>query len=236
MNKLIIRVFLFSLIIPPLPGLADDGAVKLKNLLQKQAPGAAISNVKESPIKGLYEVTVGANVVYMDGDARYMLDGDLVDRLKRENITELARSSIRSTLLSSLGDDKMIVYKPKEVKHSVTVVTDIDCPYCRRLHEEMDEYMGSGIKVRYLFMPLKGKKDFDKTVSVWCAKDQNKALDTVKAGGSIEAKTCDNPIKDHLAIARQLGVRGTPAIILESGELIGGYVPVKKLVKDYLKE
>ena len=84
-------------------------------------------------------------------------------------------------------------------------------------------------------MPLKGAADMKKTVSVWCSDDQQTALDTAKSGGKVEEKTCDNPINDHLKIARELGVRGTPAILLEDGRLLPGYVPVDKLVAELRK-
>jgi thiol:disulfide interchange protein DsbC len=94
----------------------------------------------------------------------------------------------------------------------------------------MPQYMENGIKVRYIFMPLKGTDDINKTISVWCADDRNAALDIAKAGGEVEAKKCDNPILKHMELARKLGVRGTPAIILENGDMLPGYVPVNKLV------
>ena len=91
--------------------------------------------------------------------------------------------------------------------------------------------MKNDVEVRYIFMPLKGKSDMDKTVSVWCADDQQSALDMAKSGVEIDKKTCENPIAEHLQLARELGVRGTPAIILESGEMLPGYVPVGKIVE-----
>ena len=172
----------------------------------------------------------------MDQSARYMLDGDLVDLASRVNYTERSKSKIRLTAINALGEDNMLIYTPKQVDHTITVVTDIDCPYCRRLHSEMDQYMASNVKVRYIFMPLKGKSDFETTVSVWCAKDKNNALDLAKSGIKIEALNCDNPIKDHLVLARQIGIRGTPAIILETGEMLPGYVPAAKLLKEMNKQ
>ncbi len=215
---------------------ADNGVEMLKKALAKHMPNTEITQVTESPVPGLYEVIVGAQVVYMDQNAQYMLDGDLVDLKSRKNHTEQAKSKIRLTAINALGEDNMLVYTPKQVDHTITVVTDIDCPYCRRLHSEMDQYMASNVKVRYIFMPLKGKSDFETTVSVWCAKDKNNALDLAKSGTDIETLDCDNPIKDHLALSRQIGIRGTPAIILESGEILPGYVPAAKLVQEMNKQ
>ena len=223
----------FFLLLAATPALAADSGVEiLKKALAEHLPGTAITQITESPISGLYEVVVGAQVVYMDQSAQYMLDGDLVDLKSRKNYTEQAKSKIRLAAIDALGEHNMLIYTPKQVDHTITVVTDIDCPYCRRLHSEMDQYMENNVKVRYIFMPLKGKSDFETTVSVWCAKDKNNALDLAKSGADIETLNCDNPIKDHLALSRQIGIRGTPAIILESGEMLPGYVPAAKLVQE----
>ena len=210
----------------------DDAITKLRTTLGTMLPGAEITQVKATPIPGLFEVILGPQVVYMNGDASYYLSGELIEMASRKNLTESSRSVLRLSKIGDYPEAKMVVYTPKKkIEHTVTVVTDIDCPYCRRLHDEMSEYMENGIKVRYLFMPLKGRKDFATTVSVWCSDDRNKSLDIAKSGGNVEAKTCDNPINEHLELARALGVNGTPAIILEDGELLPGYVPVKKLVE-----
>ena len=211
---------------------AENGAEMLKKALAKHMPNTEITRVSESPVSGLYEVIVDGQVVYMDQTARYMLDGDLVDLSTRKNYTEAAKSGIRLAAMDKLGEANMVVYTPKQIDHTITVVTDIDCPYCRRLHSEINQYMAGNVKVRYIFMPLKGKGDFDTTVSVWCAKDRNKALDLAKAGSDIEQMTCENPIQQHLALSREMGIRGTPAIILESGMMLAGYVPAEKLLPE----
>jgi thiol:disulfide interchange protein DsbC len=198
-------------------------------------PNVKPSKISKSPVDGLYEVVVGTQVVYMSIDARYMIDGDLIDIKTKKNISEDAKSAIRLATIGKLGPDQMLVYTPKNVKNTITVVTDIDCPYCRRLHSEVPKYLEKDVEVRYIFMPLKGAADMKKTISVWCSDDQQLALDMAKSGSEIEEQTCDNPIKEHLALARELGVRGTPAIILEDGQLLPGYVPVDKLVAELRK-
>jgi len=214
---------------------ADDGIAQFKILLAKQLPGVEITRVTQSPIDGLYEVVSGSQVVYMTADAQFMLDGDLVNLRTQQNFTEETKSVIRLAKINALGEDKMIIYTPEKIKHTVTVVTDVNCPYCRRLHDEMSKYMQLGVRVRYVFMPLKGKDDYETTVSIWCSKDRNKALDIVKSGGEIEAKTCENPIKEHLKLARDIGIRGTPAVILENGTLLPGYVPINQLIFEIRK-
>ncbi len=212
-----------------------DNAEKLKQALAKSMPNVQATRISATPVEGLYEVIVGSQVVYMSVDARYMIEGDLFDLKTKRNVSEDAKSVIRLAAIEKLGADNMLVYKPEKVKNTITVVTDIDCPYCRRLHNEIPDYMKNEIQVRYIFMPLKGAADMKKTVSVWCSDNQQTALDTAKSGGIVEDKTCDNPINDHLALARELGVRGTPAILLEDGRLLPGYVPVDKLVAELRK-
>lgn len=218
--------------IPSYAAGTDSGAVHLHDVLSKLLPSVEITQVKPTPIKGLYEVIVGTQLVYMNSDASYFIDGDMVQMSTHKNLTAESKSIIRHDKIKNYPESKMVIYTPpKEVKHTITVVTDVYCPYCRRLHSEMSQYMADGIKVRYLFLPLKGEQDYNTTVSVWCSKDRHKALDTIKAGGHIEAKTCPNPIDEQVHLARSLGVNGTPAIILEDGELVPGYVPEKQLLK-----
>ncbi|MFV2004383.1 MAG: DsbC family protein [Gammaproteobacteria bacterium] len=212
-----------------------DGVDKLKQALAKTMPRVKPSKISMTPIEGLYQVIVGSQVVYMSVDAQYMIEGDLYDLATQKNLSEDAKSSIRLAAIDKLGSDKMVIYTPETVKNTITVITDIDCPYCRRLHNEIPEYMKNDVEVRYIFMPLKGAADMKKTISVWCSDDQQLALDMAKAGGEIEEKNCDNPIQEHLKVARELGVQGTPAILLEDGQLLPGYVPVDKLVTELRK-
>ena len=211
------------------------GIATLKQALAKRLPAIKVDSVTATPLAGLYQVIVGSQVVYMDANAEYMLDGDMVNLRTRKNYSEDAKFNIRLSVLKELGEKNMLVYRPEKVEHKITVITDIDCPYCRRLHSELNQYMESNVEVRYIFMPLKGEKDKEKTESVWCAADRKEALNQAKAGGDVETKTCDNPLDKQMAAAQKLGVRGTPAIILETGEMLPGYIPAKKLVAELRK-
>ena len=215
--------------------VADTVMDDLRANLEKNVPGVSVDKIRETPVEGIFEIVIGADIYYMDQGARYVIDGDLIDLSNKRNFTEETRTASRKTRIDELGEENMIVYTPKKVDHTITVVTDIDCPYCRKLHREMDQYMSKNVKVRYIFMPLKGKADFNTTVSVWCAKDRNKALDIAKSGGDLESGNCENPIAEHLKLSREIGVRGTPAIILENGDMLPGYVPVNKLVPELVK-
>lgn len=211
---------------------ADTGADKVRAAVERIIPGNAPDGIEPSELPGMYEVTFGAEVFYVSEDGRYLFSGSLLDLRSGKNLTEDKRASGRLKLINGVDEAKMIVFSPKqEVKHSITVFTDIDCPYCRRMHQEMPELNEQGIEVRYLFFPRAGmnSKSYKKAMAVWCAADRRQALTDAKAGKSIDMKSCDNPIAEHMALVEELGISGTPTSVLENGQVIPGYVPVARL-------
>ena len=214
-------------------GIADasDSVQKIRVKLAALVPGMEPDSIKATPVEGLYEVVYGAQVLYFSADGRYMLQGNLLDLDVREDLTEKTRSKARKKVMEEVSEDEMIVFPAPNLRHTITVFTDIDCPYCQKLHAEIDEYRKSGIKVRYLLFPRAGvnSPSFNKAVSVWCAKDSSKALTEAKQGKKVENKTCKNPIEDQMTLGQKVGVTGTPAIILEDGELLPGYRPAKQM-------
>lgn len=210
-------------------GAADLG--ELNKALQALIPDEKPDSVNPSPIPGLYEVVYGAQIYYLTEDGRYMLQGDMLDLQARANLTEAKRAAGRMQALNTLGEDGMIVFAPKQVKHTITVFTDIDCSYCRKMHKEIAELNNLGIKVRYVAFPRAGigSPSYDKAVSVWCAKDRQAAITRAKADQPVEQKTCDNPVTKQFEAARKIGVSGTPSLVLEDGTLVPGYVPAQRL-------
>ncbi len=211
--------------------LADEAAVRKS--LTESMPSIKIDSVKPSEVKGLYEVTIGANIFYVSDDGKYMLQGHLIDVKERKDLTESKLTGTRKLSLDKLGKNKMIIFSPKDIKHKVTVFTDIDCGYCRKLHSEMDQYLAKGISVQYLFFPRagKGSESYDKAVSVWCADDRNAALTSAKNGKGLKTKSCENPIDEHMKLATEFEVRGTPMIVTDKGNVFPGYVPADRLAQ-----
>ncbi|BCX80940.1 thiol:disulfide interchange protein DsbC [Methylomarinovum caldicuralii] len=205
----------------------------LRQALSRQLPGATIDAIRETPVPGLYEVVIGPHIYYASEDGRYLLRGHLIDLKTRTDLTEAKQAKARLKALEALGEDKMIIFAPEHPKHTISVFTDIDCGYCRRLHSQIDQYLARGIRVRYLFFPRagKGSHSYDKAIAVWCAKDRRKALTEAKQGKEIELKTCDHPVDQHMALAQQFGVTGTPMIVTETGEILPGYVPPDTLAR-----
>lgn len=210
---------------------------RLTKKLQVLLPDAKVTSVTETPIPGLFEVMVGASITYMSVDGRYAFNGSLIDIDELKNLTNDKRQLARANSLNALGKEDYIEFRPKgKVNRSLYVFTDIDCGYCRKLHQEVPALNDAGIAVRYLAFPRSGigGESFDKLVSVWCAKDRNNAMTISKAGQSIAAPKCDNPVANHYQLGEDFGIRGTPAMYLDNGEQIGGYRTAKEVIEEYL--
>jgi len=212
------------------PAFAEAPAA-IEARLKQVLPELQIDSVTETPVPGVYEVMLGSQVIYVSRDGRYMMQGRLIDLETREDLTEPRRSAARKQAVDQVGEDRMVIFAPDKPKHTVTVFTDIDCGYCRKLHREIDSYLKAGIRVRYLFYPRagEGSASFKEAVSVWCADDRLQAMTDAKAGKPVAAKTCENPVIDHMQLGESIQISGTPAIVLESGDLVPGYVPADRL-------
>ena len=215
----------------PVMAGTDADIKKAHAAVQKMIPTVPLEAIQPSPLPGLYQVMIPPQMFYISADGRFAIDGDLINLQTGENVTTTVRNEMRVTAINAQGEASMIVYGPKKPSHTVTVFTDIDCGYCRKLHKEIDQYTKAGIKVRYMAYPRAGlgSGSFQKAVNVWCSKDKNDALTRAKLGEEIKAKDCDNPVAQQYELAQRLGLRGTPAIITEKGQVLPGYVPADRL-------
>jgi thiol:disulfide interchange protein DsbC len=202
--------------------------------LAAQLPGVEPEDILESPLDGFYQIVVGAEIAYISKDGRHLLQGEVYDLSEGVNLTERTRSQTRMDMLAAVDVDTMIVFGPPdgEVRTSLYVFTDVDCGYCRQFHRDIDKVTALGIEVRYLFYPRGGPNtdSWAKADNVWCAADRHQALTQAKLGVRLPDASCDaTPVDDHFSLGIRVGLRGTPAIYTESGDLIGGYLPPSAL-------
>jgi thiol:disulfide interchange protein DsbC len=199
--------------------------------------GLKLEDVRMTPVNGIFEITRGSEISYTSSDGRYVILGDMVDVDADANLSESRRRAIRTRMLETVPESEMLVFSPKDPKYTITVFTDIDCGYCRRLHSQIAEYNKLGIRVRYLFFPRTGPDtdSWHKAETVWCAPNRNDALTRAKNGEEIKSPKCPADIvaRDY-ELGHKLGVEGTPAIFLASGEMLPGYSPPSQLAH-YLK-
>lgn len=213
---------------------ADATVVMLKQRLATVFPAEIIPDeIQRSEMQGFYEAQINGHIFYISEDGQYLINGEVLDLKQQKNLTKTRISQHRHQLLASLDEDDMIIYGDTASRYTVTVFTDIDCGYCRKLHSQMRAYNGLGIRVRYLAYPRAGlnSASYQKAVAVWCADDRQQALSLAKTGQQPAYQACDNPVAEHLKLGEQFGVQGTPAIVLENGEVVPGYVPPADLLR-----
>ena len=214
----------------PAPATGPDAAIR--NAIVKVVPNTVIESIKPSPIPGYKEVSVGGQVVYVSTDGKYLIQGSLMELATRENLTDASEAVLRRGVLDAVPRERRIVFSPANPKYRVTVFTDIDCGYCRKMHAQIADYMKAGISVEYLFFPRAGlsSESYTKAQNVWCAKDRRKALTDAKADRPVTKATCPNPIAMDYALGRKVGVDGTPAIYGPDGTQLGGYLPPAEML------
>ena len=216
--------------------LADPASdiQRLRAKLLEGFPAYSPDSITPAPMTGWYQALYGTQVIYISVDGRYLIQGVVMDMHDgKRNLTALATNQARQNYMREVNTQTPLRFGAEKPRHTVTVFTDINCTYCRKLHNQMDGYASYGIAVNYLMFPRKGldSDGYRKAVAVWCSADREQALTEAKLGKEIEAKDCANPVAEHYALGQKMGVSGTPAILLEDGTLIPGFVPPAELAQ-----
>jgi len=203
-------------------------------LIASKVPGAKAEDVRSTPIPGLYEVMRGTDAAYITADGKYAIAGDLFDLRSNVNLTDNERRAARLKLLDQIPESEMVIFGAKSEPHTITVFTDVDCPYCRKLHSQIADYNRLGIRVRYMFYPRTGPNtpSWTRAEEVWCSSDRHTALTAAKLGETLHVKVCPNtPVAREYELGRELNIEGTPAIVLGNGDMLPGYVSPTELAQ-----
>lgn len=201
--------------------------------LKKTLPDVTFDDIRDAPMKGWCEISIGAEVYYLEEKQLLLFSGELVSLKSGENYSNKRRAAlVRNILNTELTQEEILVIPSKNAKSYVTVFTDVDCPYCRKFHEDVPHLLEHGVEIRYLLFPRSGLRGpvYNKSVAVWCAKDRVNAINRAETSQAIEMRTCSNPVSKHYELGRKLGVTGTPTLILPDGSRIGGYIPADQLL------
>lgn len=208
---------------------------QIRERLSQAAPQSKVVSVSASPMPGVYAVELDGGMVYASADGQYLIQGDMLQIKGKEivNITDQANAKRRVALLKAIDKRDEIIFPAKgKTKAVLTVFTDVDCGYCRKLHAEVPAMNAKGIEVRYLAYP----RDLPRVgatagtgarmTEIWCNANRAQALTLAKQGRPVPAgkADCKAPISEQFALGRQMGVTGTPAIYNANGEQLGGYI------------
>lgn len=195
----------------------------------------SVERIRPSAMDGMLEVTLNSGeVLFTDPDGEFMLTGDLLRTGPQGfvNLSAETRKEQNAERVAAVPDEEVITFSPEgEVRATISVFTDVDCTFCRRLHGDMDEILDHGIKVRYLAYPRGGTSagSYGKMLSVWCSDDRQRALTQAKHGQNVPERDCDNPVLKHYELGNQIGITGTPAIVLPDGTVVPGYADLDRL-------
>ncbi|MGB0956303.1 MAG: DsbC family protein [Panacagrimonas sp.] len=232
--RLALALALAALCTPATASETDKDLEKLRQTLAERLPEIPKQNIQPSPAPGLYEVRRGHHYGYVSDDGNFLIIGDLVDLRSGERISQVRRRKMRLEAMQKLSDTA-IGFAPEDgqVKHVVYVIVDIDCHYCRRLHQEIPEMNERGIELRYIAYPRSGpgSESFIKAQQAWCSDDPGKAIDQLMRKGKIkaDAQSCDDPVQTHWEVAGDAGLNETPLIIYPDGSLFRGYIQAEGL-------
>jgi thiol:disulfide interchange protein DsbC len=215
--------------------MTSSGSMANDEIRQRMAqviPDAVPDSITATPAAGWFEVRYGTEILYLSADGRYLMQGNLLDLQSMANLTERTRRAVRAEYFSEIDEAQLTVYRPAgEIRHTLNIFTDPNCPHCRRLHQEMEEYLAAGVQVRYFMFPVLGRQSPEIMRNIWCAEDRAAAMDRAQVGLPVAQQDCATPVEAHMLLARELGINGTPASISQQGQLISGYRPAAEVIQ-----
>lgn len=208
--------------------VGDEVKTNLERILPPNMP---VSTIAESAMENVYIVTVGSQEMYVYSKGDYILVGDVYDTVRQVSLGEERKNQKISEALASIPESEMIIMG-EDTGRYVTVFTDTDCVYCQRFHKTVAELQERGLQVRYLMFPRAGigSDSYKEAVSVWCSDNPQEAMTVAKAGGTVAEATCENPVESQYKLGQNVGVRGTPTMILDNGQVIPGFLPPDELL------
>ncbi len=224
-----------------LVGVAQADVETARQNLEARLPSLPIDSLMATPIDGVYELITNGNISYVTEDAAYLISGEILDIKTQVNVTQARRSELVQNGLAALDGQTIDFPRSEsgELNNVLYVFTDHTCPYCRKLHDDVPELQEAGITVKYLLYPRQGlgSKVHREMIAIWCSEDRAQAMDDAKNGDVPEfTDVCANPIEQHVDLARQAGLRGTPMLIFDNGTTVPGYQPAAEIIKIFKGE
>lgn len=229
-------IALASLAVLGSAGAGDLSDPEYRAEVAEQFPGVSAEDITPSAADGVWKIAHAGVVGYISADGRYLFDGDMIDLETDVNLSARERRSWRMARIERISEDDMLIFAPRTPEHTITVFTDVECTYCRRLHSQIDKILDAGIRVRYLFYPLEGpgSEAFRKARAVWCSEDRKAALLAAQNDEPIPGEAgCGSPVARHYRLAVEaLNLRGTPTILTDSGRILPPGMPVPELIDE----
>lgn len=225
MNMKRAALILFGLAMSGYALAAPDDLGQVRAEVAKKFHGYEVVSVNPTPIQGIFEVLLApTQIIYTDAHADYVLSGALIDVAKQVNLTESRLAQLTRIDFSKLPLGQAIKTVKGNGAAKLAVFSDPDCPYCKRLDRDTLSKLDNVTIYTFLF-PLDQHTDAArKSGLIWCASDKSTAWSDWMTNGKLPAahNGCAAPLEANQTLARKLGVRATPTLVLENGELVAG--------------
>ncbi|MBP1749499.1 MAG: thiol:disulfide interchange protein [Deltaproteobacteria bacterium] len=206
-------------------GYGDEPSQAYEQAFKKAYPNVPYDSIKPSPVKGLFEVSKGADVIYYFQEKDLLFVGEIIDKTGR-SLTDERKGELLLSNIKKIPLDKAI--KIGNGKQTIIEFTDPDCPYCRRAAAFLETLKEV---TRYVFFfPLPAHKDAENKIKyIFCSSDMAKAYDEAMKGKLDTQKytvckkqEASDRLAAHKEIGTRIGVNGTPMFIINGKDLVVG--------------
>lgn len=220
--------------------VAASGGKQLLDVLRNAHPGTRFDAVAPTPIPGLFQVSMGGNVAFVNrAHPRYMIFGHLFDTVSMRDLTPAPGVAAPIAPLPAAGAAAPTVDLTslplgdavKEVRGAggrvLILFTDPHCPYCRRLAPQLSRL--DDVTIYHFMVAFQGR---EAPVAIWCAPDRVAALARAMEGNEpppLQGKACANPIDRNATLAAKLQIRGTPSLLFGDGSRLESYVTAEEI-------
>ena len=187
--------------------------------------------------------------IFIDFSKKYIVAGSIIKIATGEDLTQQRMTKLnngkapaapqsaaaRKVDFRSVPVDDAILLGRADAKSKVIVFTDPECPYCKKLHIELQEVVKADPNIAFLIklMPLKMHPNaYGLSKTILCSANPLSVLEAVLSGGPVAPSACPTTkVDETLATAQQLGITSTPTLILPDGTVLPGYKKAADLLK-----
>jgi thiol:disulfide interchange protein DsbC len=205
---------------------------QIRTEIQKRlGTSANVRNVTPSPIPGLFEVQVNNEIFYTDSNAKYLIQGEMVELASGNNLTAKRQEDINRIKWSELPQAQAFKVVRGNGSRQIAVFSDPNCGYCKRLEKTLQQL--DNVTIYNYLIPILSADSALKSKQIWCAADQQKVwndwmLNNLGPSGKSD---CANPIDKNLTLAKNYGINGTPTIFFTDGSRFPGAVQLADIEK-----